>query len=71
MKEGKLTLQLIILNRSLNQSLLGLEEFQLPHVVGIVKENALLVALEMVLYRFVLLNCDCFLSSNPLSLQLF
>ena len=42
-------------------------------MLGIVKENALLVALEMVLYRFVFLNCDClfFLALNPLSLQLF
>jgi len=59
MKEGKLTLQLFILTRSLNQSLLGLEEFQLPHVLGIVKESALPAALEMVLYRFVFLNCGC------------
>lgn len=61
MKVGKLTLQLFILTRSLNQSLLGLEEFQLPHVLGIVKESALPAALEMVLYRFVFLNCGCLL----------
>lgn len=38
--------------RLLNQNLQDLEEFQLQHVHGIVKVNALQVELEMVLSRY-------------------